>query len=249
MRYHPITGRPILENADNSFSTEESITVTDPRLNNGQPTNIPSIWDGQRGTEERAIKEALKSGQEFDSFPSIDEAVTAAKKRSDWIGKTRRPKMTGIMDLISQINANTNGPGDILQAPSGMPGASMLNRPAGPDIMALIQMLTGRGGGRDQTMQPLSINAMPYELAGIPPEIVAQMGLGQPIPPPTQANTMRSVPASKPKPKSSKPKIDGNSKGASDNKKKKKTSPRNKMADDMIAADRAGSAVSEFVRR
>jgi flagellar protein FlgJ len=81
---NPINNRPILDNGDGSYSTEESITVTDPRLNGGQPTNIPSIWGGRRtASEDEAVNEAIRSGQQFPAFGSIDEAVSAAKARSN----------------------------------------------------------------------------------------------------------------------------------------------------------------------
>jgi len=84
----PSTGRPILHNPDGSISTEESITITDPRLNAGAPTNIPSIWNGRRtASEDEAIAAALASGQQFQSFPTIDDAVAAAKARSEGLGR------------------------------------------------------------------------------------------------------------------------------------------------------------------
>lgn len=90
----PSTGRPMLQNPDGSVSTEESMTVTSPRLNNGAPTNIPSIWGGKRppfdpGTleaEEWAIDQAANSGQTFETFPSIEDAVKAARARSNSLG-------------------------------------------------------------------------------------------------------------------------------------------------------------------
>lgn len=88
---HPVTGRPIVNNADGSFSTERSITVTDPSLNDGRPTNIPSMWGGRELPQPEAIKQALQSGQKFESFGSIDEAVTAAKQRSTMLGNTASP--------------------------------------------------------------------------------------------------------------------------------------------------------------
>lgn len=81
------TGRPMLRNKDGSVSTEESITVTDPRLNSGQPTNIPSIWGGRRLREGAAVQEAVRSGQKFKGYKSIDEAVKAAKARSAALGR------------------------------------------------------------------------------------------------------------------------------------------------------------------
>jgi hypothetical protein len=86
---HSKTGRPILRNEDGSVSTEESITVTDPRLNNGRPTNIPSIWGGKRLGEDAAVTEALRSGRKFKAYKSIDEAVQAAQRRSRMLGATQ----------------------------------------------------------------------------------------------------------------------------------------------------------------
>lgn len=77
----------MLQNPDGSVSTEESITVTDPRLNNGAPTNIPSIWGGQRLNDDEAIAAATASGQQFQAFRSIQEAVDAAVARSSMLGR------------------------------------------------------------------------------------------------------------------------------------------------------------------
>lgn len=81
----PLThdGKPARQNADGSHSTEISITVTNPRLNGGRPTNIPSLWGGQQLDEEGAVTAALQSGRSFQAFPTIDAAVTAAKSRSN----------------------------------------------------------------------------------------------------------------------------------------------------------------------
>lgn len=76
-------GLPARKNADGSYSTEVSITVTNPRLNGGRPTNIPSLWGGVELDEDRAVSRAIESGRKFDSFGSIDEAVTAAAARSN----------------------------------------------------------------------------------------------------------------------------------------------------------------------
>lgn len=81
-----------VQNADGSRSTERSITVTHPNLNGGKPTNIPSIWMvdgkivellGQPNYEDRAVEFALQTGEKWQSYGSIAEAETAAKKRSD----------------------------------------------------------------------------------------------------------------------------------------------------------------------
>jgi uncharacterized protein YidB (DUF937 family) len=76
-------GLPARKNADGSYSTELSITVTDPRLNRGRPTNIPSLWGGKEVDEDAAVSNALKSNKKYRSFASIAEAETAAKARSN----------------------------------------------------------------------------------------------------------------------------------------------------------------------
>ncbi len=75
-------GHPARKNTDGSFSTEVSITVMDPRLNNGRPTNIPSLWKGVEVDEDTAVQNALASGRRFTSFDSIEAAINAARARS-----------------------------------------------------------------------------------------------------------------------------------------------------------------------
>ena len=87
-------GLPAVRNSDGSYSTELSITVTDPRLNGGRPTNIPSLWGGRVLPEGDAVQAALKSGKPFVAYPSIDEAVTAAKARSQAGGAGVPPAIT-----------------------------------------------------------------------------------------------------------------------------------------------------------
>jgi len=75
-------GYPAVKNANGSYSTELSITVTNPKLNGGKPTNIPSLWKGKVVNEETAVENALASGAKYDSFSTIPEAVSAAKEKS-----------------------------------------------------------------------------------------------------------------------------------------------------------------------
>jgi len=75
-------GYPARKNADGSYSTELTITVTNPKLNGGKPTNIPSLWKGKEVNEETAVANALASGAKYDSFSTIPEAVSAAKEKS-----------------------------------------------------------------------------------------------------------------------------------------------------------------------
>jgi hypothetical protein len=75
-------GYPARKNADGSYSTEVSITVTNPKLNGGKPTNIPSLWAGKEVDENTAVENALATGKKYESFSTIPEAVKAAKERS-----------------------------------------------------------------------------------------------------------------------------------------------------------------------
>lgn len=81
----PGTAQPI-KNADGSVTTERSITVTDARLNGGKPTNIPTVWGGQIVSDDEAVDNAARSGRSWPAFNSIDEAVAAAKQRSNDLG-------------------------------------------------------------------------------------------------------------------------------------------------------------------
>lgn len=83
-------GFPAVRNADGSHSTELSVTVTDPRLNGGAPTNIPSLWKGVQLADDKAVDAALGSGRAFPKFRTIDEAVGSAKARSN-AGGTAAP--------------------------------------------------------------------------------------------------------------------------------------------------------------
>lgn len=134
----PSTGRPMLQNPDGSVSTERSITVTDPRLNGGRPTNIPSIWNGRQLDDQGAIAAALQSGQQFQGFDSIPEAVSAAEARSAMLGQevdalqngTRKPRFSGVpveTDTVPQVPsptpvpANTGAPAIVRALVGGAP--------------------------------------------------------------------------------------------------------------------------------
>ena len=87
-------GRPIVQNPDGSISTERTITVTDPRLNGGKPTNIPSMFGGKQVSEQEAINRIVQAGgkdpetgQALQGFNTIREAVTSAQQRSADLGK------------------------------------------------------------------------------------------------------------------------------------------------------------------
>lgn len=75
-------GYPARKNSNGSYSTEVSITVTNPKLNGGKPTNIPSLWKGKEVDEDTAVENVLASGKKYESFSTIPEAVKAAKEKS-----------------------------------------------------------------------------------------------------------------------------------------------------------------------
>lgn len=84
------TGKPIINNADGTISTERSITVTVPGLNNNRATNIPTIINGQQLPDHLAVEHAVSQaarGAAYESYDSVDLAVAAAKKRSEQLGK------------------------------------------------------------------------------------------------------------------------------------------------------------------
>ena len=88
-----------IQNDDGTRSTERSITITSPLINDGRPTNIPTIFvdrgkitaldavpglkEGSQELEDAAIDMALRSRQNFPAFGSIKEAVASAVARSE----------------------------------------------------------------------------------------------------------------------------------------------------------------------
>jgi len=86
-------------NPDGSVSTERSITIG---LNeNGKRVfvNIPSIIDGVQLSRKEAIEIAWKEGMDYPRFGNLEEAIIAAKKRSEEIGKEIR-KLTKSLNNI-----------------------------------------------------------------------------------------------------------------------------------------------------
>jgi hypothetical protein len=146
---YPGTVTPI-QNADGSQTTERTITVTEPEINNGQPTNIPTVWSGRVVSDDEAVRNAVDSRRGFASYPTIDEAVSAAEKRSEDLGTgsissvggaqlpTPRPQSPvdqftswaqGLTEpllgkpniVLSQAPTTEPGPGDVIP-PDAAPG-------------------------------------------------------------------------------------------------------------------------------
>ncbi len=99
-------------------SSEISITVTDPRLNDGKPTNIPTLVKGQLDVEqladtleptkqqqEIAIKRAaarVEAGASLPGFETIDEAVAAAGARTEGKGGISTADYETLLGMITE---------------------------------------------------------------------------------------------------------------------------------------------------
>lgn len=78
-------------NPNGSWSSEISSTVVNPALNGGKPTIVPTLWivNGKavRVDEDTAADYAVKSGLNFRSYGTEDEAEAASIAREDaWQG-------------------------------------------------------------------------------------------------------------------------------------------------------------------
>lgn len=119
------TGKPILHNKDGSISTENSITVQHPQLNQGRYTNIPSIVNGQQLDEPGAISAALQdiaSGKSYQGFDSLEEAVSAAKARSEQLGQQWQQQQAQQQQpqggILAQPMASNVPPGTMMPPPN-----------------------------------------------------------------------------------------------------------------------------------
>lgn len=108
-----------LHNPDGSVSTEISITVTDPSLNGGRPTNIPLLVRGQQGVEDlqagadptdeqqgiaiRRAVERVKNGSSLPSFDTIEQAAAAAAERSDSKGRALDDPIIAALPIENRI--------------------------------------------------------------------------------------------------------------------------------------------------
>lgn len=112
-------------------SSEISITVIDPRLNNGKPTNIPTLVKGQIDVEELAITfewtreqeqiaieraaERVAAGATLPSFETIELAVKAAGERSKTkdAGGISIPDYEKLLKMITDEDDPLNDPSSI----------------------------------------------------------------------------------------------------------------------------------------
>ncbi len=71
-----------IENEDGSTSSVRSMSVEDERLNEGKPTLIPSIWDGEELDPVTATDRAVSSGAQWPSYETNEQATAASKRIS-----------------------------------------------------------------------------------------------------------------------------------------------------------------------
>ena len=91
-------GRPILEWTNGDWSTEQTVTVKNPRINEGQWTNIPTIFDGRRVDPENAERIVIESmgmdpdtGRILTGYGTAEEAESASVRRNQWLGSQYGP--------------------------------------------------------------------------------------------------------------------------------------------------------------
>lgn len=93
----PFAPGEYLKNPNGTWSSEISTTVSDPGLNGGAPTNIPTLWliNGKpvRVNEDMAAQLAAKSGLKFPAFKNMDEAVASSDQREKgWQQFNQKPE-------------------------------------------------------------------------------------------------------------------------------------------------------------
>lgn len=111
-------GRKVIDLGNGEFETEKTITVTDKRLNDGRPTNIPTIFDGKHVSDEEAVEIIVKNkgvdpdtGRKlpgfyptnpFDPKSAVDAAVIAAQERSEKLGREIRAARRSSTSTVSK---------------------------------------------------------------------------------------------------------------------------------------------------
>ena len=95
-------GRPLMRMDDGEFSTERTITVVDPRLNSGRPTNIPSMFNGRVVSQGEAIDIIVRNqgvdpetGRKVEGFDTLLQATGAARARSQALDSELRRILRG----------------------------------------------------------------------------------------------------------------------------------------------------------
>lgn len=82
-----LKNKTFIKRPDGRISTVFSATVTDPRINAGAPTLIPTIWNGKELDPQAAAQMALMSKRRWPKFPSIEVAGQIAQMASGLMGE------------------------------------------------------------------------------------------------------------------------------------------------------------------
>ena len=107
----PFAPGEYVKNPNGSWSSEITVTVADPRLNNGQPTNLPSLWivNGKpyrAKNEDEATDLAIKSGLSWPSHKTMAEATAASNTREkNW--QTIEPQNAGSVPPLWTVPGKT----------------------------------------------------------------------------------------------------------------------------------------------
>lgn len=103
-------GRPIIVNNDGGLSTELLATVVHPDLNDGRPTNIPTIFNGEIVSEDDAVRIVIEAGgidpqtgRTLDSFDSVFHAAHVARERARALGDD--PDVQMATRKLAELNA------------------------------------------------------------------------------------------------------------------------------------------------
>ncbi len=95
----PFAPGEFIRNPDGSWSSEITMTTDKgeyPGLNDGRPTNLPTLWlvNGKpmRVSPEQAVQYAIASGLKFTSYDSLDAADKAATEREKGWQKITNPR-------------------------------------------------------------------------------------------------------------------------------------------------------------
>lgn len=148
-------GRPIVQNSDGSVSTERTITVKTP---DGAWVNIPTMYGGEQVSEQEAYRRAqeagwkdAETGRAFNQFPTVDDAVSSARARSNQLGQQIDRQRNGEMpppslpdnnQTVFEMSGVLAGPGPFVgRTLSRTPGLGTVAR--APQMNSAAQYVTG----------------------------------------------------------------------------------------------------------
>ena len=86
---------------DGSVATSQTMVVNEDRLNNRRTTLIPSVADNRLLSKDEAIKRALDSGEDYPTYDTIQEGITASK----WLSKNILSKQRKQFPFDELLNA------------------------------------------------------------------------------------------------------------------------------------------------